>query len=279
MNDFSRPVYSDVAVAFDQIAPGYDARYGPDGNQMMRWMRRENLALLQAAFPSAGRLLEIGCGTGEEALCLARAGHTIVATDISSAMVARTAVKAHAAGLADRIRALVLPGGYLSALRPHTLFDGAYASFGSLNCEPALPRLATSLAGLLRPGGAFVCSVMARWCPFELIWFLLHGQLQPAFRRWHHGWRPAPVAGADDIRVSVLVRYYSARDIATTFAPAFTLEQTLSLPLCLPPPSLEALFRRHQRFFAYMEGWEKRLRWRWPWRGLGDHLVLIFRKC
>lgn len=278
MTELQQPTYLQVTGAFDRIALDYDAAYGPGGNGVMRWMRRESLALLQATFPPGGRLLEIGCGTGEEALHLARAGYAIVATDLSPAMVARTAIKARAAGLEKRIVALVLPGGHLGALRPSRPLDGAYASFGSLNCEPALPDLAAALADLLRPGAAFVCSIMARWCPFELIWFLLHGQPRPALRRLRQSWQSAPLAGLDGVRVMVPVRYFSAKDIATTFASAFTLERTLSLPLFLPPPYLEPLYRRHQNLFTYLEVGEKRLREHWPWRGMGDHIALILRR-
>jgi len=267
-----------VARAFDAIAPGYDEAYGPDGNQVMAWLRRESLSLLRGTFPPGGRLLEIGCGTGEEALALARAGHTILATDVSPAMAARAAAKAHAAGLDDQIKVLALPAGHLDALRPADPFDGAYASFGALNCEPDLPGVASALAGLLRPGAAFVCSVMARWCPFEMAWFLLHGRPRDALRRLGRGWRTATVVGADGTRVTLPVRYLSAGDVARAFAPHFTLEQVRALPLLLPPPHLDDLFRRHRGLFARLEPWERRLRERRPWRCMGDHLALVVRR-
>ncbi|MEW5961746.1 MAG: methyltransferase domain-containing protein, partial [Chloroflexota bacterium] len=254
MKDAPPPAYGHLVAAFNRLAPRYDAGDGPGGNEIMRWMRRENLALLQAAFPPGSRLLEIGCGSGEEALHLARAGYTIVATDLSPAMAAQTAARARAGGLAERVTALVVPAAHLAALHPPAPFDGAYASFGSLNCEPDLPCLAAALAGLLRPGAAFVCSVMGRWCPFELLWFLLHGQPRPAFRRLRPGWQLAPLVEG----VTVPVRYFSAQDIAAVFAPTFTLERTLALPLLLPPPYLAGLYRRYQALFAYLEKWEKR---------------------
>ena len=272
------PAYGQVADAFDRIAPGYDTVYGPGGNEIMRWLRRENLALLQTTFPHGSRLIELGCGTGEEALVLACAGYTILATDLSPLMAALTAAKARAAGLQDRVTTLALPAGHLAALRPPLPFDGAYASFGSLNCEPALPHLAAGLARLLPPGAAFVCSVMARWCPFELIWFLLHGQPRPAFRRLRPGWQPAWVAGLDGVRAAVPVRYLTVKDITATFAPFFSLERTLSLPLFLPPPYLAELYQRRRGFFARVEVWEKRVRQRRPWCGMGDHIALVLRR-
>ena len=154
----------------------------------MVWLRQENLALLQGTFPPGSRLLEIGCGTGDEALHLARAGCRVLATDISPGMAAQTQAKARAAGLADQVNALALPAGGLDALHPALPFDGAYASFGGLNCEPHLAHVAAALADLLRPGAAFVCSVMGRWCLFELAWFALHGRPRTAVRRLRRGW-------------------------------------------------------------------------------------------
>jgi SAM-dependent methyltransferase len=273
-----RPDYTDAAQAFDAVAPGYDAAYGPQGNAVMAWLRRESVVLLRDTFPADSRLLEIGCGTGDEALALARIGHTILATDISPAMAARTQAKLSAAGLADRVTALALPAGSLSALRPLRPFDGAYASFGSLNCEPDLSSVVTALARLLRPGAVFVCSVMARWCPFEIAWFLLHARPQTAFRRLQRNWQPVPVAWGEGMRVEVTVRYLSVGDITGAFTPAFMVERVMSLPLLLPPPYLDSFFRQHRSHFASLEALERWLRQRWPWRRMGDHIALVLRK-
>jgi len=272
------PDYLTTAQAFDAVAPDYDAVYGSAGNAVMAWLRRESLALLQETFPAGSRLLEIGCGTGDEALYLARSGYTVLATDISPAMAAQTQAKARAAGLAGRVTALALPAGRLEALRPPQPFDGAYASFGALNCEPDLSLLQAALARLLRPGAAFVCSVMARWCPFEMAWFLLHARPRTALRRLRRGWHAVPVARGAGTPVSVAARYLSAGDVGRAFAPAFTVERAMSLPLLLPPPYLDGLFRRHRDLFARLETWERRLRERRPWRTMGDHVALVLRK-
>jgi SAM-dependent methyltransferase len=244
----------------------------------MTWLRQESLALLQETFPANSRLLEIGCGTGDEAVHLAQQGHFILATDISPAMVDQTQTKARAAGLADRVTALELPAGHIDALLPANRFDGAYASFGSLNCEPNLSHLRDALARLLKPRAAFVCSVMARWCPFEIAWFLLHGRPRTAFRRLRWGWQQVPVRGHDGVEVFVPTRYLSSREVARAFAPAFAVERTMALPLLLPPPYLDDLYRARRGVFDRVEPWERRLRAHWPWRTMGDHIAIVLRK-
>jgi ubiquinone/menaquinone biosynthesis C-methylase UbiE len=273
-----RPDYSETSQAFDIIAPSYDKTYGPTGNEVMAWLRLESLALLRETFPPGSRLMEIGCGTGEEAVALAREERFVLATDISPKMATQTHAKARSAGLTERISALALPAGRINALRASVPFDGAYASFGVLNCESDLPGLASGLSRLLRPKGRFVCSVMARWCPFEIGWFILHGRPRSALRRLRRGWQAAPVAGSGGVQVSVRTRYLSAGDIARAFAPSFGVERVLALPLLLPPPYLDELFRHRREFFRHLETWERRLRERWPWRNLGDHIAVVLKK-
>lgn len=270
--------YLETARAFGVVAGDYDAVYGPEANAVMTWMRGENLQLLRETFPPASRLLEIGCGTGTEAVALAQARRHVLATDVSFQMAARTWAKSRTAGVTDRVTVLAAPAGGLAALRPRVPFDGAYASFGALNCEPALENVATALARLVKPGGRFVCSVMVRWCPFEIAWFLLHGRPQVAFRRLRRDWQRAPVAILGQAEISVLTRYLSVRDLERAFSPHFGVQQTLSLPLLLPPPYLDALFQRCRGLFARLQRLERRLRHHWPCRLWGDHVVVVFRR-
>src|SRR6188508_1027846 len=71
-------------AAFDAAAASYDA--DTLTNPVMRWLRRENLRNLRRCFRPRDRLLEIGCGSGAEALALARFGARILATDASPRM-------------------------------------------------------------------------------------------------------------------------------------------------------------------------------------------------
>jgi hypothetical protein len=108
-------------------------------------------------------------------------------------------------------------------------------------------------------------------------WFLLHGQPETALRRLRRGWQPARVAGRDGIEVSVATRYLSTQDMARAFRPCFHVERTMALPLLLPPPYLDELYRKRRSLFARLEPWERRLRDRWPFRRWGDHLALVLR--
>lgn len=268
----------EIAHAFDQIAADYDAAYGPEGNAVMGWMRQESLTFLKQTFPSGSSLLELGCGTGAEAVALARAGRCVIATDIAPRMAALTQAKAQAAGVGDRVQAIAMPASGAVALHPAQPFDGAYASFGGLNCEANLPAVGQALARLLKPDACFVTSIMGRTCLFEIAWYLAHLRPQRAFRRLRRGWQPAPVAGEEGREVTVPTRYLSVRDLNRAFGDDFAVEDVWALPLLLPPPYADRLFRQRWAVFSRVEPVERRLRHWWPWRHLGDHLVVVLRR-
>ena len=268
----------DTSRAFDRVAADYDVTYGSEGNAAMVWMRRENLAFLQHTFPPGSHLVEIGCGTGEEAVTLARGGRTVIATDISARMAAVTRRKAVEAGLKDRVHALALPAGEVGSLKPPHQMDGAYASFGALNCEPKLPAVAQGLARLVKPEGCLVVSVMGRTCLFEFLWYIIRARPRRAVRRMTSGWVRVPVAGEGGREVTVPTRYLSVRQLAQAFAPTWQIETTWAMPLLMPPPYAASLFGRYPKTVARLARWDRRLRHRWPWRYLGDHQVVVFRR-
>lgn len=265
--------YEAVASAFDEAAGSYDRLYGT--NRIMAWMRGESLALLMSAFRPGSRLLEVGCGTGEEALALAAAGYRIVATDVSPAMIQTAQAKPQPPG-APPVSWRALPAGRLAELADEggDRFDGAYSSFGALNCEPDLRPVARALARLLPPGAPLVCSVMNRWCLWEIGWSLVHLRPREAFRRARPGWRPAGLASPQG-SLAVPVRYYSPGALARALAPCFAAKWTMGLPVALPPPYLSPLLERRGRLFARLEALDGRLRVRAPFRGLGDHFAMV----
>nr|WP_290669005.1 class I SAM-dependent methyltransferase [Ardenticatena sp.] len=263
--------------AFDALAPCYDALFSAASNAVMAWLRRENLALMQRLFPPGGHLLEIGCGTGEEAVALARLGYTVWATDVSPRMVQQTAARAAAAGVSDRVHGVVVPARDLHTLGKQAFFDGAFASFGALNCEPDVQAWVQAMRTLLRPDAPLICSVMNRWALWEAFWFALHGQPRQAVRRWGQGWQVAAMPSAEG-RVIVPVRYFSEREIRRWLAPTFVIEWVAAWPLLLPPPYLDALFRRWRSLFASVEWLERRLRSLPLCRTLGDHLLVVARR-
>src|SRR5262249_59290481 len=127
-----------------------------------------------ALFRPGDCVLDLGCGTGEDALWLARSGIRVHATDIAPRMVEITQRRAASDGLDHRITTEVLPIEKLSRFSGE--IDGAIADFGVLNCVAKLEAVASDLGRLVRPGGRVALCPMGRFCLWETVWYLLRGE-------------------------------------------------------------------------------------------------------
>src|SRR5688572_9188544 len=145
-----------AADAFDAVAERFDERYGS-------WLsvaaqRRAVRAELLRAFPPGARILEIGAGTGEDALWLVRQGREVLVTDAAPSMVRVAAAKL---GAYAALAPIVVAAESLEALADEWVpaaatFDGAFSNFAALNCVEDLAPVGRGLARLVRPGGQLV---------------------------------------------------------------------------------------------------------------------------
>jgi SAM-dependent methyltransferase len=124
-----------------QAAAPPDERLDPDGFAR---------ALLGHLGPLAGaRVLDAGCGTGDLTLLLARAGAEVTALDLSAGMAERTAARAQADGVGDRVRTVVAP--LESTGLPDDAFDAVAGKWVLHHAD--VPRATAELARVLKPGG------------------------------------------------------------------------------------------------------------------------------
>jgi SAM-dependent methyltransferase len=267
-----KAMLADTQVAFDSVAAIYD---GPRGNNtLMQRMRALSWRLIAAQIPTPARLLDIGCGTGIDALHFARQGYSVLATDWSGQMVARAA--ARAAGT----RAGSLTVAPLGAHELHRLgaahdaaFDGIYSNFGALNCVPDLGAVSRECARLLRTRGLMLFTVIGRLCPWELAYYLLQLRLRRALVRFAPAMTPVRLNTH-----TVWSRYYTPREFYRHFAPHFELVSRRALSLFLPPPYLLQLYESLPRAGRALARLDDTLG-TWPLlRDGGDHFLMILRK-
>jgi SAM-dependent methyltransferase len=260
-------------VGFDAAAARYDA--DEEGNVVLAHMRARAFRELSGAFARGSRLVELGSGTGTEASRLARErGCRIALVDPSPHLLERAAGKVRGVGPSSLLGAHELPARdvhRLAATHGAASFDGAYSSFGPLNCEPSLEPVARGLALLLRPRGTVVVSIINRWCPAEVAWYALHGELREATRRWGG---PVDAAAYPGGPKDVRTHYYSAREIAAAFGARFEVAHVEALPLLLPPPYLDFLVRRFGSAYRVIEPLETWAARRPLLRQLGDHVLV-----
>lgn len=263
---------------FDAVAADYDAAF--TDRPLGRWLRAIVWRRLEQAFEPGEHVLELGCGTGEDAVWLARRGISVTATDASPAMLEITRRKAEETDVTDRvtIRPLDLTrltedqdAGACGRLAGG--YDGAFSNFGPLNCVGDREELAGALACLVQPGGKVVLVVMGPVCPWEIAWHLVRGRPRTAFRRFRSG-KTAHVGDGGEVRVW----YPSHRRLRREFARYFETREVAGLGFLLPPSEMGRFVERAPRLFGKLAAIDRRLAGTLPWRWLNDHYLMVLER-
>jgi 2-polyprenyl-3-methyl-5-hydroxy-6-metoxy-1,4-benzoquinol methylase len=265
------PQLRDTQDAFDSVAADYD---GPRGNNaLIQEMRAEMWRWLDRTFAPGARLIDIGCGTGLDAIRMARQGHQVAAIDWSVRMVQRTGERAAREQLTSRVQALPLGAHELERLAGDGVYDGAYSNLGPLNCVPDLASVSRQCARLLKPDGALVFTVIGRVCPWEIAHYLRKGQWSRVKVRYARGLVPVGMN-----KHTVWTRYYGPGEFYRAFRADFRLTHFRGLCVFAPPPYLTALRDRHPRWHERL--WQfDRMAAGWPLiRRLGDHFLIVMHK-
>ena len=256
-------------AAFDALAADYDATF--THSALGRMLRQRVWRVLAGAFHAGQHVLEMACGTGEDAVWLAQRGVSVTATDGSAEMLRAAAAKAQRADLGHLITLARCSLQELAAGQDtEPAYDGAFSNFGGLNTLAEWRPLAAALARRLHPGGHLVLVPMGPVCPWEIGWHGLHGDWRTAVRRFR---QPATARIGGHL---VPIWYPSAARLRQDFSPWFASVRVESLGLWLPPSYLGHWVERWPGLFAGLHRLEgKTARFSGGW---GDHFIMVLQR-
>ena len=261
----------DTQEAFDSVAEDYD---GPRGNNsLIQDMRDEMWRWLDRTFAPGSRLIDLGCGTGLDAVRMAHLGHRVTATDWSAQMIARTADRARRESVAGPVEALAVGAHELERLDGKAIYDGAYSNLGPLNCVPDLKHVSAECARLLKPGGALVFTVIGRVCPWEIVHYTRRWRLARVKLRFAPNVVPVGMN-----KRTIWTRYYTPLEFYGEFERDFTLELYRGMCIFAPPPYLTWVRDKHPRIYERLWRMDRRMAGWAILRSMGDHFLIIMRK-
>lgn len=251
---------------FDVLAGHYDVVFTK--SRTGRAQRMMSRKWLQPLLTGTMHILEINCGTGEDAYWLAKQGHMVTATDQSNRMIAMAKAK----GVHTNPSFYTCAFDTLIKTFPKQQFDLVFSNFAGMNCvSPAdLFVLSSELHALLKPGGHLAAVIFGKHCLWELLYYLGKGKMRAACRRWTN--KPVMVPLADGVYQPVY--YYSISRFAQLMYP-MQLVQKKPVGLFIPPSYMEGAMQQRRHFFRTLEHLEQRAAWL---PSLADHVFLLFKK-
>jgi SAM-dependent methyltransferase len=210
-----------AGTAFDKVAHHYDALWTNTGTG--RAQREAVWRWVDSLFAPGDSILDLGCGTGADAVHFMSRGVDVLGVDASAEMVA----VARARGVDARQLAMEdldnLNGCY----------DGAISNFGALNCVRDFQALSTKLGSLIRRSGHLAVCVMGSVCLWETCHYLRRARPDQAFRRWS--------VDGSKCSMGFHVHYPSVRKICLAFRQEFELLSWAGIGLAVPPSYISGL--------------------------------------
>jgi SAM-dependent methyltransferase len=183
--------------------------------------RKIETALALGGFAARSTILEVGCGTGDYTLLLARMDFRMTGVDLSEGSIIAAREKASILGLAGV--ALVTSDAESLAEIEDESVDGV-VSFSTLRYVPELRQALLAIRRVLRPGGVAVLDFPNRYCP----WFRLlktHFGVERHIHDHHYSTREivSLMRGAGFMDVAVKRILFTTYVLPTPLLPLFRL--------------------------------------------------------
>ena len=216
------------------------------------------------------KILEINCGTGEDANYFWKNGHQVLATDISGKMIQMASDKFSDTSINfKQMDFKKIPNESFD----HK-FDLIFSNFGGLNCIDVtdLENFIKNSINILNPSGKMVLVIMPKKCLWERFYFILKGQFRKAFRR---NTNEKVMSNVDGIKVSTW--YYQPKKIIDLAKEKYHLLSVRPIGICIPPSYLESYFQNKKWLLKLFICSEKLFNHRF-WSGYADHYLIAFQK-
>ncbi|WP_258101658.1 class I SAM-dependent methyltransferase [Marinoscillum pacificum] len=257
---------------FDVAAIGYDEEFTKTSigiaQRQQVWTYVYEL-IAQRADDMPLRVLELNCGTGEDARFFASKGCQVVATDVSEKMLEVAQFKNSQTAISFE----VLDLNEIQNLQSEP-FDLIFSNFGGLNCiaPEAMEKLGVELPRLFNPKGHFIAVVMPSFCLWESVYYLAKLSLFTAFRR-RKKYVIANVSGQQ-----VKTYYYSPHvfDRLINQGGRFFREKLKPIGLSVPPSYLENYFQKYPKILQNLSDVDNRMA-KYGWQAfVSDHYLIQY---
>jgi ubiquinone/menaquinone biosynthesis C-methylase UbiE len=255
---------------FDKAAQNYDTTFT---NSVIGKLQR-NLVYQQLdeflIESRAKKILEINCGTGEDAIWLAQQHFEVTATDISEKMIAIAKSKSNLENVNFKQADITT----IDIDFENQNFDFLFSNFGGLNCLSTieLASFFKNASELLYEKGQMVLVIMPKNTLWEQSYFLLKLDFKNAFRRK----KEVAIANVDGEKVTTY--YYNPKDIVNLANGFFEIKQYKPIGFFVPPSYLEPFFKNKPKLISFLNRLEHSIKNQSWLSKYADHYLIVLQK-
>lgn len=254
---------------FDRAAPNYDTTFTHSViGRLQRGLVYRQFSQITGDGPKT--ILEVNCGTGEDAIWLAGRRHKVTATDISQEMI--TVAQSKSGGANPIFERADING--ISKTFGGKEFDLIFSNFGGLNCLSPLQLKAflTESVQILSPNGGLFLVIMPKNTLWETLYFIGKGKLRTAFRRS----KANLTANVDGEKVNT--HYYNPKQIVHLAEGKFKTLRIRPVGFFIPPSYLEPFFKDRPVLMGFLNKLERKISGL-PWLSrFADHYIIVLQK-
>lgn len=215
-------------------------------------------------------VLELNCGTGEDAIHFAKLGHDVLATDISEGMINVAKAKPNSSNLTFKTQDI----NSINENSFNKKFDLIFSNFGGFNClsKIEIDLFFKTAIKLLNPEGKIVLIIMPKHCLWEQLYFTLKGNLKNAKRR---NTNESIFANVESVNVKTW--YYNPKEIVSLTEAFYTIKKIKPIGLTIPPSYLENSFLAKKPFLSLFKSIDTIITGSF-WAKYADHFLIELKK-
>lgn len=263
---------TNIIKGFNFISKFYDEIYNNWTTNWMRKFTRQIILYFTSNYQkNEKKCLEIGCGTGYDAIWFLQNNWNIFCTDISPKMCQITSNRIHQYYGTSQKKFQIFPWSTQELipqiLRIDQRFNLIYSALGALNCEPNLNQFLYESANLLYDDGLIIVSLMNPYSIWNNIRQLLKLKSGIYRQRTHS-------LSLGKLKVSAW--FYSLSELKSLFSIAYNVELISSFPIILPAPYIFPRVRKSK--FLNMIAKIEPILGKTILSNFGDHIVVVAKK-
>lgn len=250
-----------VQAFYDKTAEEYNGQM--EMSSLQKRIRQSFQQKLLKHFKEGDTILDLGCGTGIDAVFAAQHGIRVVGVEFSAGMLEKARHLVRAAEVEDRVELIQMTIESLHDL-DRGPFDGVISNFCCLNHVENLQAVANHLPTILKPSAKCIFTLFNPGCLVESIQKLREGAVRAAVRKLTNRAKlyPAPLF------------LYSSRKAAAMFAPFFQRIELTAFGMFVLDDGLRRTAVQHPGWTKRMERWDIRCAHAFPFDRICDMYIL-----